>query len=179
MDQNGTTIDALANLAASLSDAEFVEQHPGFYLVALGDMREIHDEQSAQMTKLETPTSGVRSVDGERLAPNGALVWALHKYVEMFPAKIMVGRTGNNDVVIPHPTISKFHAYFALTPEAPKLIEAGSRNQSRINGERVTSELKPRSLKSGDTVQFGAACPLMVCDGHRLLQHAQWRSERG
>jgi len=143
----------------------FTEPH----LVLLGDLSEIHDEALGEKTVLDTPSDLGTRVHGGHRVPRDARVWVLRKFQDNFPAKITLGRANNNDVVVAHPTISKFHAYFAPHDGGMRVIEAGSKNSSRVNGRRITTELKPQELSFGDTLHFGAAPPLLYCDPDRLL----------
>lgn len=57
-----------------------------------------------------------------------------------FPDRITIGRTSNNDVVIPDPSISRFHAYVRQHAGAWVVADAGSKNGSSLRG----APLEPR-----------------------------------
>lgn len=52
--------------------------------------------------------------------------------VNSFTGMITIGRTPNNDFVIPHPLVSKFHAYFRLEGGQWKIRDGGSKNKTYI-----------------------------------------------
>lgn len=75
----------------------------------------------------------------------------------MFPSKMTVGRTKNNDVVVEDAGMSKLHAFFDVRNAEYHLVDAGSRNGTFVNGTRLAgSQAVP--LKSGDRVQFASRC---------------------
>ncbi|MHC4598603.1 MAG: FHA domain-containing protein [Planctomycetota bacterium] len=55
---------------------------------------------------------------------------------------IIFGRAAENDVPIPHPSISKRHAYFRMDPETGSVTveEAGSTYGTLLNGEPLVKE---------------------------------------
>jgi hypothetical protein len=61
-----------------------------------------------------------------------------------------VGRDGDNDLVLPHPEISRRHAWFELDRHRWRVIDLNSTNGTWVNGERVTSEV----VSVGDEVSF-------------------------
>jgi len=80
---------------------------------------------------------------------------AVRKRHDIFPEMITIGRTSNNDVVIPDATISKFHAYFRTTETGLELVDAGSRNGTRVMG-RVLVPKQPAEVSVGARVKFGS-----------------------
>lgn len=71
-----------------------------------------------------------------------------------FSNMITVGRAGNNDIILPIPTISKIHAYFTVLEHIWVLYDRNSRNGTFINGIKATPGL-PYSLKDDDIIVFG------------------------
>lgn len=65
----------------------------------------------------------------------------------LFQHRICVGRTRNNDIVLPYTKISKFHAYFTWTDDGDfYLSDPGSKNGTFVNGSRLP-ELEPMLLE--------------------------------
>jgi hypothetical protein len=82
-----------------------------------------------------------------------------------FPMGVTVGRTEGNDVCLPHPSVSRFHAY--LQQEASsgggagagggggwRLVDAESRNGTRLGPLRLTPG-QPEALSEGARLRFG------------------------
>jgi FHA domain len=62
-----------------------------------------------------------------------------------------IGRTPQNQVQVPKPSVSRRHAQVSLTDQGYVLKDLGSENGSYVNGERITEKL----LAEGDRVQIG------------------------
>ena len=72
-----------------------------------------------------------------------------------FSERISVGRARNNDIVLRHRSVSKFHAWFELGDEEDlRLGDARSTNRTILNGRKLDKELQP--IASGDELEFGA-----------------------
>jgi hypothetical protein len=71
-----------------------------------------------------------------------------------FEERISVGRARNNDVVLRHATVSKFHAWFECDDDDEYYLnDARSTNPTRVNTTVVSSE--PVQVHPGDEVSFG------------------------
>jgi pSer/pThr/pTyr-binding forkhead associated (FHA) protein len=69
---------------------------------------------------------------------------------------ITVGRTPNNDLVIDHRSISRFHAWLERTEEGRwQVADAGSKNGTVLEGARLSAR-KPSPLLGGERLRFGA-----------------------
>ena len=62
-----------------------------------------------------------------------------------------IGRTPQNQVQVPKPSVSRRHAQVALTDQGYVLKDLGSENGTYVNGDRITERL----LAEGDRVQIG------------------------
>ena len=74
------------------------------------------------------------------VASVGLVIAPVRKRLDLFPEMITVGRTGNNDIVIPDATVSKFHAYFRVTDKGLEIVDAGSRNGTKVMAGALWSE---------------------------------------
>jgi hypothetical protein len=83
------------------------------------------------------------------------LVLAVRKVQGSFPSMITVGRTRNNDVVLPDPRVSKFHAYFRILSGVWELADAGSVNGTRIGELTLPPKGQPHPVHFGDRIRFG------------------------
>jgi FHA domain-containing protein len=111
------------------------------------------------------PTGAFRILDLQK--PKGALqptterggrplVLPLRKVQSTFPSMITVGRTENNDLVVPDEQVSKFHAFFRLVTERVELSDAGSRNGTFVSGRRLESRGAGAQVRINDKFAFGA-----------------------
>ncbi len=99
-------------------------------------------------------SSGVIAAPSER--GGRPLVLPLRKVQSTFPSMITVGRTDNNDLVVPDEQVSKFHAFFRLVGDRVELSDAGSRNGTFIGSRRLEARGGGAQLNRGDRFAFGA-----------------------
>mgnify|MGYP001306874792 FL=1 len=67
--------------------------------------------------------------------------------------RVRIGRYGNNDLVLDHPTVSSYHAEIIRRADGRhEIIDQQSRNGVRINGTPVQSGV----LHDGDQITLGA-----------------------
>ena len=77
-----------------------------------------------------------------------------------------IGRVPDNDIVVPHPSVSRHHAELHATPDGYRIVDLGSHNGTFVNEQRVTAA----PLAEGDTVGFGDTT--FRLSGGELLQIA-------
>lgn len=65
---------------------------------------------------------------------------------------VVMGRSGETDVVIDDPYASEFHLRLVSQENGMMLHDLGSTNGTYVNGRRVSA---PTELKRGDTIQVG------------------------
>jgi hypothetical protein len=71
-----------------------------------------------------------------------------------FVDRISVGRAHNNDIVLRHSSVSKFHAWLECDEGRAFYVgDAKSKNGTKVNGEPVAGEL--HRLDAGDEIRFG------------------------
>ncbi len=73
----------------------------------------------------------------------------------VFAMGVTIGRTENNDVVLRHEQVSRFHAYVTQTPKGFALVDAESKNGTFVAEERLAPK-KPKLLPPQCAVRFGA-----------------------
>lgn len=83
------------------------------------------------------------------------LALALRKATETFPHMITVGRTANNDLVVPDVSISKLHAIFTQSPRGFELADAGSKNGTWVAGVQLGPRGDPLAVRVGDRIRLG------------------------
>ncbi len=77
-----------------------------------------------------------------------------------------IGRVPDNDIVIPHLSVSRHHAELHATPDGYRIVDLGSHNGTFVNEQRVTAA----PLAESDTVGFGDTT--FRLSGGELLQIA-------
>jgi ABC-type multidrug transport system ATPase subunit len=82
---------------------------------------------------------------------------------------IKIGRDPRNDLVIGHPTVSRFHAKVERSQGSFVLSDLESNNGTYVNGKRITA---PTVLRTGDTIRIG--CDRLVLNiDETLTQHVE------
>jgi len=64
---------------------------------------------------------------------------------------IRIGRAAENDICLPHPMVSRFHAVVKKGVEGLSVVDQGSANATYVNGRSVGTRL----LREGDVVHIG------------------------
>ncbi|GBU22923.1 ABC transporter ATP-binding protein [Fibrobacteres bacterium R8-0-B4] len=64
---------------------------------------------------------------------------------------ISIGRDEANDICLPHPMVSRFHAVVKRGPDGLTVVDQGSANSTYVNGRPVGT----RALREGDVVHIG------------------------
>lgn len=140
--------------ATRLNEAEFVSKHPSpVFLVSARPPVEL---QSALTASTVTPVGSTDAAD-VRAWRESTLAVPVLKGPLLTPAtRPRVGRAPINDVALPFSSVSKVHAFLRfIEGENEWTIEdAGSRNGTRVNGQRLAPNDRAR-LRDGDAVQFG------------------------
>ena len=65
-----------------------------------------------------------------------------------------VGRAPESEIWLPDPLVSRHHADFLVEPGHVTIVDRGSANGTRVNGEAITG---PVTLQNGDVVHVGSA----------------------
>jgi hypothetical protein len=148
--------------AVRFSREDFVANHPWLFLVG---EPVIHQPKSPMRTltnlapalrKLDTVAPGETTPNDTAVGELGLIVAPIRKRQDVFPEMITVGRTANNDVVLPDATVSKFHAYFRTLPSGNlELVDAGSRNGTKVMG-RALQPKQSIEVNLGTRVRFGS-----------------------
>jgi len=83
---------------------------------------------------------------------------------EVAPGCNYVGREGENEILLPHPSVSRRHCEVWLTEEAVLIRDLDSRNGTFIDGERVTEAqlLDGQILRVGDVELELSGAPVRI-----------------
>jgi hypothetical protein len=160
-------------LALASTREIFAQANPYLFLVGEDTLnRPRKPAPTAQFRKLEpeetTMTqSSIKPMFHGGLAASGSnppvgaprptkLALAVHKVTQAFPDMVTIGRTANNDVILPDVSVSKFHAYFRLLGrERAQIVDAGSKNGTWLNGVRLPARGEPTLIQVGDALRLG------------------------
>ena len=144
-------------LALASSRRAFVSAMPYTFIISDGTLaRAPGPQRTAPVDKPELVTTQDHPSDRQ-----GRVFMALplRKVIDTFPKMITVGRTANNDLVVPDVSISKFHAFFRDLGEGrgPRfdLTDAGSKNGTWVSGTPVPPRGEPIPVKLADRIRFG------------------------
>lgn len=157
--------ESIVAAAQRWTRVEFAAAYTHFFLVGEPSLQ-------APRTPMRTLSNFAALRSQETIVPEGPdeetstgparlVVLAVRKRQDMFPEMITVGRTGNNDLVIPDATVSKFHAFFKQSGERLDLVDAGSRNGTRVMGRTIAPK-QPVLVTSGARIRFGGV-DFVVC----------------
>lgn len=161
-------IASTARLVRPMRAAATVNGMPAIRVRELGSAREPTQETglgreptgSFRMVDLHRASGAAAAAAVERARPNerGArpLVLPLKKVQTTFPSMITIGRTDNNDLIVPDEQISKFHAYFRIVGGRVEICDAGSRNGTFVGGRRLVAKSESAGLAYGDRFSLGA-----------------------
>lgn len=74
----------------------------------------------------------------------------------------LVGREGAADIQVDEPLVSRNHARLEKRGESWVVLDLGSTNYTRVNGNRIGEA----ELQHGDVVKFGRArCVFLIAEG--------------
>lgn len=152
----GIQAQALLRDAQDLAPDAFAKKHGAHFLLGT------RTSAAAPAGPRSTQLVGLSSMDQTQMASTagvGQQIFALRRTERSIGAFVSIGRTLNNDVVVPDVTVSRFHA-FVKTPEgeAPRIQDAGSTNGTLVNGKPVPTQAEgvPVALSTGDDVRIGS-----------------------
>jgi hypothetical protein len=141
----------IVRFARTLSRDQFVERFKGLYLYVSSDPRDM------PAGSFQTAVTGRPKERAEGAGPVAVQVIAIEKAPgNPYPDRVSVGRTGNCDVVLRDPSVSKLHAHFRWGQRGQLLlVDARSSNGTVVNGVALLPGLE-ELLESGDVVTFGS-----------------------
>jgi hypothetical protein len=101
------------------------------------------------------PTTMGRSQAPQRPRTGEPLLLEVTKgKLSVFAFGVTIGRTENNDVVVRHEAVSRFHAFVQEREGRYHLVDSGSRNGTSLNGRRLEAN-KPVLLPEQCTISLG------------------------
>ncbi len=141
----------------TLDERAFRFKHGDAFLLHYGPLETLNRPSRPQKTLVDPKETPVFTGTPLAHLQNDYLVFHVRSTGRSpFPSMITVGRTKNNDIVVPDASVSKFHAYFKEEDDHYFLQDAGSRNGTALDGKLVpTAKVgKPVEVQEGQEVRF-------------------------
>jgi ABC transport system ATP-binding/permease protein len=140
--------------ALTLAREDFVSMYPFYFL--LGESR-LEPAAARPIDGFEGETRTGADLTSQLAEPKSShrLLLAVRKVQETFPSMITVGRTRNNDIVIPDVRVSRFHALFRLFDDRIELSDAGSHCGTWIGTRKLPPKGLAQIVIAGERVRFG------------------------
>jgi hypothetical protein len=152
------TSDQLIAIASTLDESAFTKKHPGIYIVLRGQGERLPDSGVGTTVRMEPQRLSEKA---PRETGKFKVIPVVPRGATPFSDMVSIGRTEENDVVLPNTTVSKLHAYFSeVEGGAWTLTDKGSTNGTAVNGMRLKPD-EPYRLGGSDAVSFGH-CHVMV-----------------
>lgn len=162
--------DPTGELEAGLAAQQTSQSRAGSNLNVLGFHTVVADLHESPRGGAKDDLSGVGVAElRRRLTQARHFAITLEKRVHdgSYQDRVSVGRARNKDVVLRHPSVSKFHAWFERDAQGNWCVaDAGSKNGTRAN----TTDVAVRELakiKPGDVLRFGSV-EVMLCSADSL-----------
>src|SRR4051812_38906911 len=123
--------EAWLELLRSLGEKQFIQRHPGFFLIAT-------DEAADLSTTVQTVVPEAKK--------RGDTIRRRFEVFHVAPADgtgpVTVGRSRTCDISFRHPSVSKLLAVIELDGKLLRVIDQGSRNGTQLNGKMLTPQEK-------------------------------------
>ncbi len=148
------SLEGGAKQAAAAAESK-AKAAPAAEVAAVDDKTEMQLAETQAVHKV----SGDRESRGrgkKRISPNVPTLLAISSQLagsdySLDGETMIIGRTGDNDVRIDHHSISRNHAKVVIADGKTKMVDLGSKNGLRINGEFW----EEADLKDGDIIELG------------------------
>ncbi len=152
-----------------LSKSGFVKTHPYPFLVELDPSPEDENGQSFETLASKGQSDRSSFQRSAQIDMNSRIFRIAKREKGSFGEKISVGRTLNNDIVLRHSSISKFHAYFSCEDVryAYYVTDVGSMNGTRVEEVPLTP-MKKTEVHNGNKISFGDELHFLFLDAQDL-----------
>jgi hypothetical protein len=162
--------DPTGELEAGLAAQHTSQSRAGSNLNVLAFHTVVADFNDSPRSVPKDDLSGVGVIElRRRLAQARHFAVTLEKRVHdgSYQDRVSVGRARNKDVVLRHPSVSKFHAWFERDGQGMWCIaDAGSKNGTRANVVDVAARELVKVMP-GDVLRFGSV-EVMLCSADSL-----------
>ena len=151
---SGVPIEAYRSDARALSPSDFEDLHGNAFLLCTA--AELREPTGPAVTEVNLEVFDEPA--SERTSSLSLLAYPVTRSQRSVGHLVTVGRTSNNDVVIPDLSVSRFHAFLKRGENGRfQIQDAKSTNGSTVNGSSVPAQGlgPPVDLKRGDNVRLG------------------------
>jgi hypothetical protein len=160
--------ERLLTLAAGTARADLEASHPHLWLLrplSVGERAAASFTTVAVLPRSASAPPGIASACALLYADPRSL--AVHPVLKVqgiaWSDRLLIGRAGNNDIVIRDDGISKLHAWLALQPDGVRVFDARSSNGTWVDGVRVGEDGAP--ARSGSILRLGRLWAILVASG--------------
>ena len=149
----GQPIEGFLADAQSMPPEAFAQRHgEAFLILTAAGLKADGSSTSTEVMFLDDAEGA------ERTEGVSVLVFPIRRVGAEAAHLVTVGRTSDNDVVVPDISISRFHAFFKRDRDGVFVIQDnGSTNGTTVNGLSVATKAtgSPSRLQTGDSVRLG------------------------
>ncbi len=177
MEGSPSNLEQLAHVSRGLVRDAFVALHPAPFLIRLedtagGDIRKTASAVAA--AKFHTVTM---SASRARAASRLSETLAIHELKKRpgsnaFLHMITLGRAANNDIVIGHDQVSKFHASFTRSATGAWTVTDASTNGTWLDTDRLALRV-PSILRTGSTLNLANAVHLVLLSPEAMFDEIE------
>jgi pSer/pThr/pTyr-binding forkhead associated (FHA) protein len=162
MDDAPATVAQYAELALSMTEAEFMEKVTRPVLIEKVEFFGQGHQSPLSGTVVVRDTIEMPGLDAIHLSR--AKVFTLKKKPGSIGVDIFVGRAPTNDIILPNPSVSKSHAHFtpALGTDHLQLVDMFSSNGTFLNGQKI-HPFEKHQVKDYDEIRFGPDYLVIFC----------------
>lgn len=154
--------DTTADLGSFLEDCHrldepaFRARHGDLFFLHHGPLSKLRKASSASATR---DSEGTPTLPAKPINPMAdSVVFRVPLQLQVSDDLIWIGRSDQNDLVLPDSTVSAIHAFLRRDPDGRVIMhDSNSRNGTMVEGKPVASpgEGPPATLESGHLVLLG------------------------
>jgi hypothetical protein len=157
-----TTLEEFSQQHSGMSEEEFLERytHPFLVVNLEGGVPMLYGRLACATTAIDEDEDGKPKTQtgSEPLDARNRIIVApvIKSGRNKFGHMITVGRTNQNDIILPAKSVSKFHAYFQTNQDSGEFMvtDANSRFGTVVQGGELEGGIT-RTLENGSTLVFG------------------------